>query len=442
MKKIATALLLIPWICLGAFSQEESTKFRYESVEEFEEYLMSVDDSLFSDDFFDFDYLNSLVTSDKAIPIISVPPLPQGDRFEIYEDTEELYVMKLMEYVQYAIILKTQYDIMKSEESDNPQSYRMYPLETPSYEEITDMELSTIVRYRDTAVAYENRIRQMDVQEHYRLVENIQALKSKLSLVRLRLTRFLGSFKSYISYRIMTAINERDSLCSKQTDRILSQYQNKCKDCVPILSIALTADFFNPFNGTDSAGSKASPGFKVNFNTIKILGHENLELWYQYHDPIFWTRYPRALRWNSSIHAVGIQWNLTRALMHTSAFNSHYREEDDWGASFKFGGGYFWGSSKIYNSSSIYGFTPNDIHWSGFLANLELSLGKPSWVVPFELVATSNLYISNNDDLILTNNPVRNPAEIVNVNLNSFQWNAGIGVKITIWRSPEHVYGK
>lgn len=351
-----------------------------------------------------------------AKPIVEVPELPTGENREYYEDTEELFAMKVLEYFRVAVWLESQL-ITYGE-----QLKREVP--PPSYDEISDGEFSTIEKYYKIAKILEQKL--LDLPEVpvnsqiFELRENL--IKSekerirldhdnyKLSLENMKKEFYRGSMYDMIDrvdslkYLSDSLVYENQKLISYH-DEFRSKY---------FLSAAATGNYF--MFREDRIVPDMSLGLRANVHASQILGYgPYLDFWFEYISPQINTeteideQNTLSYEWITHLYSAGITGTIPSIL-----------EFSDFEAALKLGFGFYWGENRIPNIPA------NSSNWNGSKLYFELNTSKRGRGFPVELFLAYNLYFQS--DKIVFANPV-NPFEYENTVFD----NISFGLRFKFW---------
>ncbi len=74
-----------------------------------------------------------------AQPVVEVPPLLPEEQLELYEDSEGLFVLMVMDYYDIAVALRSQLNML-----GQPPQTKFFP---PSFEDLEDLDLEVIKKY-------------------------------------------------------------------------------------------------------------------------------------------------------------------------------------------------------------------------------------------------------------------------------------------------------
>ncbi len=175
-----------------------------------------------------------------------------------------------------------------------------------------------------------------------------------------------------------------DSMNNIYLKKMNAMYLNNFRNSVPIMSVSVLGNQFfwkNDFSETDP-----SLGVRVDFNSLPLLGSSDIfELYGEYLSPRFSTisydKMKNEIRtsWRSNIYSVGASIN----------FPARF-DFDGFSAGIKLGGGYFWGSGRIYNAEQIRS------DWKGGNLRFELNLRKYTKFYPLEAYIAYSVYFPNN----------------------------------------------
>ncbi len=378
-------------------------------------------------------------SSSAAEPIIKLPPLPDANVIELYEDSEELFAMKVLEYYQYAVAYRSQIQLWDTDK-DVPT------VQQPTLEDLTSTDADVIIHFYAIAQQMLQVVRQLPDSKGHAEIKSLRKkllacalekeegekllFESQLESKHLRI--YAAKWKHFIS-TIDSLVFAIDSLQLKnhvslmeQRKRLNAMYQDQWKYYLPVLSASIEG--YDIFTRTDNLGSEFSVGTTVSLNAAALLGlGRNLEFYFTYIYPKFTSyglTYYRPMgvaelaggetKWNSDIYILGIKANFPE-IFNQESFN----------AGFKFGGGYFWGEGKadnIYNS--FYDMKGGVIH-------AELNISKFNRLVPLEVFIAYTGFIFS-DPLAFNTN-----AGQLDLGKPYFH-SLSFGMRITLWK--DHLY--
>ena len=291
-----------------------------------------------------------------AEPIVELPPLPSGNELEIYEESDALFALKMLEYYRLALLYEAQLKIMGFTPSN--------PTAVPSLDELTEADQRTLRRYYMQADGLRRQVLEAPDGLFNRKIQDLRDRIEKLSndnfilqeqIYRQNLELISANF--YRSrYRDM--ISQIDSLrrildvmfydCNEKSwqsaDRIRQAYDN-WKSSASILSIGLTGNYLN-YND-NRLDANISPGVAVVFNPSPIFGMGRiLDMWTEYtYQIIEATRRINNrdvdMEYKTDYIATGV--NLNVPLSEVMKIENFY-------LGLKGGYGFFWGSSRLPNT--------------------------------------------------------------------------------------------
>ena len=337
-----------------------------------------------------------------AEPIIKVGDKPSRVKLEYYEDSEELFTAKLLEYYEIASILKAQILFLGSEVKTN--------LTVPSYEELSDQDVVSIIKYYRIAKKLENEVKALpedfsrqQIQNLEKVVTEVQKKNAKLSLdglsEKLENSK-LKYFQEKINQCVEDNINKNFELDSLKYDnlkkmealrqKIRKYYEKYYETSLPIISASVSGETFS-FNSNEIQDNiSLSTELIFNLNPIFKWG-KYFDFWGMYHFPVIYSNvgldynnpYFTNQRWNSNIWALGLSANVP-TLFDFGGLN----------IGFKLGGGHYFGNSNMYNVQNTYSEISS---FNGQLVKLELNFGKQNVYYPFEVfIAYTSFFQSNN----------------------------------------------
>lgn len=339
-------------------------------------------------------------------PAVKITELPQNEVLEAYEESEELFAMKVMEYYQASVILSTQLNSLGFVPDEK--------FKAPSFEQLSDMELDLIIRYYNIAKSLEGQLLSIT---GYEKSNNFNELKSKITELESNYTDSLWEVKNSYLLRELELKKQIEEDCNDRMVKIENAIKDNCVDCVNYLSVSISENIFlGSFNG--KLESKPNVGLKVHLNALKPFGFgKYFEFWYEYQEPRLISKFDYGQgeiseRWNSNINVLGVN---------TKFYPLFSSKEVNGGL--RLGAGYFWSSGKIFNREQA------TFSWEGMKVDLEFfgGINKPRY--PIDLFLNVGLFQSFSNDLIfnLENNN--------SINFNKNMFNISVGIRYNLWTS-------
>ena len=341
-------------------------------------------------------------------PVVKISELPAMEVLEAYEDNEELFAMKVMEYYKASVMLSTQLENLGFVPDEKYKA--------PSLEELSDMELDLIVRYYNIAKSLQGQVESITGAEKS---NKVNELKKRIIEIEGLYTDSLWDVRNTCLLKQLEMKNNIESECYEKISKIEESLKNNCPDCVNFLSLAITENaFFGCFN--DQLSSKPNLGVKVYLNASKPFGFgRSFEFWYEYQAPRFTTTFNYGnggmdQTWNSSINTLGLS---------TKFFPIDIASSKEISSGVRLGAGYFWGSGKMYNNEIA-----NFSH-EGMKVELEFFGGLSDYRYPIDIFLNLGLLQSFKNDLTF---------DLGNNNKLSFgktMFNISLGLRYNFWTS-------
>ncbi|PKL85815.1 MAG: hypothetical protein CVV22_06575 [Ignavibacteriae bacterium HGW-Ignavibacteriae-1] len=312
-------------------------------------------------------------------PMVPIPEQLTKSQLEVYEDSQELFTLKLLDLYNTSVIYHTQLSLIGDDPDqvieDKLAAQRITKLSPPTNDEVRDQDYRTLQKYQYIAKVLGERIISLGQSSRPTWEDNVKRVK-------------------YL-----------DSLYDTNLTLLQQQYMNDCRDMTTIVSVAATGNVFIS-NGGDNVRNDPGLGVKGTVNINRLFGFwPSVDFWYEYQAPNFYTQYDMGEfefkdKWNADIHAVGLGVKLPVGV------------SDKLVHGLNLSAGYFW--SEGYAINRPYG----SFVWEGFNANIEYFFGVPSCRFPFELYFDFSLYSSFNKNLVfLTNVPRYDNLDIGNTHL-------------------------
>lgn len=362
-----------------------------------------------------FFMLIQLNISYSAKPVVELEPLLPNDQLELYEDSDNLFALKVMQYFRTAEAYRVQLILS----GQNP-AVSLYP---PTIEELEELDIKIIKKYYSIAKALHDQVLLLSESEILRVKEeNIALRRANINTQIAALDSIILLLDECADEKIKI-IRQRDSIYSERLSKMNSLFDGKSSNLVTILSLSVSENLFLTNNGK-TIENDPGLGVRLNLNLYKILGFlKGMDIGYEYVAPRITTisdiraMPPFQIKedWNTNLHSVGLSTRLSPII-----------ESSNYSDGFKLGLGYFWTSGNIYNKGN------GRMDWSGFKADVEYFAGNFSKQLPIELFLAISIYSSFNDDLVFfANNPGADP-----LNIGRTQFAASLGFRYNFWRSP------
>jgi hypothetical protein len=360
-----------------------------------------------------------------AEPIVEVPPLPTGELLEIYEDSEELFAIKLLEYYRFSAILETQLDMMGVTPS--------LTAPIPTLEQLSDADGEVLQQYAALAKALEDQVYSTPSSvNHQELTTLRQAYKDQLKTVdSLQAQVFrLGVNQQSISYyreSMMQLISDNDSIIMRSDSlrmqdyerfkereaSIRNTYEAASLDTEPVIAIAAKA--ITPIFNNDDLRTELSPGAELIFHTYPIFGFgKNIQINVGYMNPLVVVDDEDDLNsitaeYENHVYSFGIMGGLPGIV-----------SSDDIDFNLRFGAAAYWGHGNAPNTALP------DNKWQGQMLDLQIGVAPKNKLLPAELILGYSLMFSNRD---LNFASPTTSVELGNTNIHILE----IGLRINLW---------
>ncbi len=324
-------------------------------------------------------FLMGFTVISAAKPIINVPALPSDSELEMYEESEGLFALKVLELYRTCVMLETQLQIMGIE----PKT-RVFQ---PTFEELEDMDFRIIRKYHRIAMNLEQEIFSAPETDRQLLLEKINRLEKQLSDTVADMLVMKGGATNDILREMLTRLKAQAQLYEDNLKLLREQFFFNCRDFTTIFSIAGTGNLFVS-NGGDNVRNDPGLGVKGAINIQKLFGFwQGVDFWYEYQSPNFYTRYDinyieYTEKWGTNMHAVGLGAKIP-VVKSTEIIHGLNMQL-----------GYFWGKGNVVNRPT------SNFSWDGYNVNIEYFFGVPSCEFPFELFVDFSIYHSFTKNLV------------------------------------------
>jgi hypothetical protein len=367
------------------------------------------------------------ITAQSAEPVIKVGDLPSDEKLEFFEESEELFSLKLLEYYDKAIALKTQIILLGAE----PRT----KFSPPSFEELSDQDIELIKKYFRIAKSLEKEVIALPEKNSQKQIAGLR--DSLVSERKSNDSIYLAELESYLSSKYNEYFKERINQCTK--DNIYKNYviDSLKFDCLTQLEKqrASISDYYDDFyKNTYPAVSVSGSANKLFFSSDKVqdkltLNTELLlnlnplfkygkyfDIWLAYMMPVFETKsnnpqnanIPLLHKWNSDVYSVGLNGNISEMI-----------SLDKLRIGLKLGLGHYWGLGRMPN------IVLSDAQYSGQIIKFELNFGNKTVFAPFEVFLAYSTYFNSKDFILQT------PTEIINLgkaNINNLSLGFRVGI--------------
>lgn len=352
--------------------------------------------------------------TEAAKPIVDVPNLPQKSELELYEESEGLFAIKVIEYYKMAVALESQLRILGVVPINQPIQ--------PIFEELEDMDIKILRKYHKIASSLYEEVKIAPDSDRQILLDRINDLESKLRDTIAIYTIEKGAIRNQMLDLMVSRIKEIEDNHSNNIELALAQNFVNCMDYNTWFSIAGVSKLFFS-QGKDVVKNDPGIGIQTNLNLGKLVGFwDGFELRYEYLAPKFFTeyRYPNddlpymRHQWNTNVHNIsaGGKAIVNKNSKLVQGFNIYV--------------GYFWADAKLYNLNDA------QMNWDGAVLSLDYFLASPSCQFPVEIFVGMSVYNSFSRNLVFQT-PVPN-YELTDLGKTHLAVN--LGLRYNIWRSP------
>ncbi len=366
------------------------------------------------------------------VPIIELPEFPVGYSMEIYEDNDDLYAMKLIEYYKIAVTYQTQLAIIGDTNSTK--------IMIPSPEELTDNDAKILKKYYNQAKKLKNIIVGLPISARTKQISDLKENINKIQIQNDSLKVFADSY-SLLKNRLDENLKNIENVAKKLEELSISYENNKIENIKNlviretlflenqkihskyrnnILSINLSGNILGEFTNlvenklTFGAGLSLNTGYFLNLGEFINFDISMINLRNTLTDSTIKNNITTT-NWENNIYNTGFSFNFQN-LIRIQGMDVGLRA----------GVGYFWGGLKAVNTN----FKNTDIN--GQTASIDLNLQNETSIVPYELYFGVKWYMMNNDYRIDRQNG-QQATNLYNFGeLNLINYN--IGLRIPIWR--------
>ena len=348
-----------------------------------------------------------------AVPIITVPEISSTLEIELYEDSQGLFAMKLMEYYKMAVILETQLKILGVEAKNKAKQ--------PVFEELEDMELNILRKYHKIAKSLEKEVIGAPDSDRQILLEKINELESRMRDTVAIYTIEKGAERNKILDLMVQSLKQVEETNSKNIELVINQNFVNCMDYKTLVSVAGVSKIFFS-QGDGKVTNDPGLGLQFSVNLGKMVGFwEGFEIRYEYLAPKFFTNYEELPlmphyreQWNTNISSVSaggkIELNKTEKVV--QGFNLFL--------------GYFWADGYIYNQGQ------HRMNIDGGLMSLEYYLGSPGCKYPIEIFGGISVFNSFSKSLVFNTGV----AGFEQIDVGKTHLSVNLGLRYNIWRTP------
>lgn len=367
--------------------------------------------------------------ADAAEPITNVNPLPYGAELELYEDSEGLFALKILEYYRAAVALETQLKSMGIEPTNN--------IAAPTIDELQDTEIRTLKRFYSQALGLLKQVQDAPDGLYHKKIDELRSKLEKMNSDNFLLKEQLHIQNldmlsaDYYRKQYRELIKQTDSLrlvidkiylehqkqLWENADNIRKAYDN-FQNSVSILAFSLSGNYINYNN--ERLDANISPAMAINFNPSPIFGLGRIvDIWAEYIYQLVESnrigfKQNTNLEYKTDYYSTGV--NLNVPLSEIMKIEHFY-------LGLKGGYGFFWGSTRLPNTEL------KSEKWQGQTFRLELGATNFSrFHFPIGVYAAYN-FNNYSKDLKF---PA--PGQVINLGrpwTTSFQ----LGLRFALWQS-------
>jgi hypothetical protein len=347
-----------------------------------------------------------------AKPVVEVPDLPANSELELYEESEGIFALKILELYKNSVALETQLKL----NGITPKTKVIQP----TIEELEDMDIKIIKKYFNITKSLQDEVLASPESDRQELLEKINELNSTLRDTIAIYTIEQGKIRNEMLDLMIKRLKLIEKTNSENIELAINQNFVNCMDYQNWFSAAVMSKLFIS-NGNDVIKNDPGLGVQLTLNLSRLTGFwKGFEVKYEYFAPKFFTEYkydtspPTREQWNSNVNNIsgGGSLIISKSPELIQGLNIF--------------AGYFWADGKIYNRSN------STMNWDGASVSFDYFMGAPSCKYPIELFAGFTVYHSFSRNLIF-----ETPVSGFEYNdLGKTHLAVNVGIRYNIWRSP------
>lgn len=368
-------------------------------------------------------------------PIIILDPFPVGYELELYEDNDDLYAKKLIEYYKISIAYQTQLNIIGDTNKINVTS--------PTIEEFTDNDSKILKKYYLQAKKLNNRILDLpkstkniqintlveDLNSANKYADSLKVFADSYSMLKSRLDNNIKLIEDLGSKLNELTIDYQESKISQlknnySINKLIAE-NNEVTESMKsnVITFNMGASYPNVSGNNYSNVLSTNVGGSINasylFNLDDLLTFDVNYFNFQHNFDITNNNIvTQTLEFDNQFYDVGLYLN----------FNDLFKIKS-MSIGTKFGISQYWGKIKAINSNVI------DNNINGQNISLEINTKNTSFYLPIELYFNVKYFFLQDDYKANINNTNTDLFNFGTNNFNSLQ----VGIRIPIWRTSTSI---
>lgn len=381
-------------------------------------------------------FVFSSINLKSETPVLDLPAFPVGYSLELYEDNDDLYSMKLIEYYKITVAYQTQLILLGDTTKINIQA--------PSQEELTENDSKTLRKFYNQAKKLQNIIQSLPVSAKNRQIDSLKLAIKDLQVQNDSLRVYADSY-SLLKARLDDNLKIVENTAKKLEELSLNYEMSKLDNIKQIVhrekiyleNQKVYSKLRNNIMILDMSGniiSNYSPavenhlsgGIGLSFNTgylfnlgnfihldLGVLNYRNTTT-----DTLS-SNIPTSIDFENNLYNVGLSFNY-RNITTLGGLDLGVRG----------GYSYFWTQINARNTN----IRKNEIN--GNLLSLDLNLSNETNLIPYELYFGVKWYLLDDDFALqrVTNNIRTNV-----YNFGKESWVVyNLGIRIPIWRQIDY----
>lgn len=381
-------------------------------------------------------FVINLMNLKSETPVLDLPAFPVGYSLELYEDNDDLYSMKLIEYYKITVAYHTQLMLLGDTNKVNIQA--------PSQEELTENDSKTLRKFYNQAKKLHNIIKSLPISAKNRQIDSLKLSIKDMQVQNDSLRIYADSY-SLLKARLDDNIKMVENTAKKLEDLSLTYEMSKLNNIKQIVqrekinleNQKIYSKFRNSVMLLDMSGNiisnysstvenHLSGRIGLSFNTgylfnmgdfihldLGLLNYRNTT-----RDTLIRNN-PISIDFENNIYNAGLSFNY-KNITNINGLDLGLRG----------GYSYFWNSVNARNTN----IRKNEIN--GNLLSLDLNLSNETNLIPYELYFGIKWYFLQDDLLI--------QREVNNLRTNIYNFGQeslvvyNLGIRIPIWRQIDY----